>query len=104
DQRTADGAALIRTTGREALADLREVLGILRAPPTTGPSTPLPAAGHVHPLPATFPDPVSAPARPLPAGPLVPGPDPRAGEARLNPQPVLADLDRLLDQSRTAGV
>jgi signal transduction histidine kinase len=41
DARTAEGAALIRTTGREALADLRQVLGVLRpaevnaAPPPT---------------------------------------------------------------------
>ena len=42
DARTAEGAALIRTTGREALADLRAVLGVLRpaeaasaAPPPT---------------------------------------------------------------------
>ena len=31
DERLADGAALIRTTGREALAELRQVLGVLRA-------------------------------------------------------------------------
>ncbi|MBB5874001.1 signal transduction histidine kinase [Allocatelliglobosispora scoriae] len=32
DERLAQEAALIRTTGREALADLRQVLGVLRAP------------------------------------------------------------------------
>lgn len=31
DQATADGAELIRTTGREALAQLRDVLGVLRS-------------------------------------------------------------------------
>ncbi|MGA8113383.1 MAG: histidine kinase [Actinocatenispora sp.] len=34
DGRTAEGAELIRSTGREALANLREVLGILRSPVT----------------------------------------------------------------------
>jgi signal transduction histidine kinase len=57
DQPTADSAALIRTIGREALTDLRHVLGVLRSP-----------------------------------------------EARLDPQPGLADLDQLLEQSRLAGV
>jgi signal transduction histidine kinase len=33
DQRTAEGAALIRTTGRDALANLRDVLGVLRSSP-----------------------------------------------------------------------
>jgi signal transduction histidine kinase len=57
DRPTADSAALIRTIGREALTDLRHVLGVLRSP-----------------------------------------------EARLDPQPDLADLDRLLRQSRLAGI
>lgn len=57
DARTAEAAALIRDTGREALSNLREVLGVLR---------------------------------------------PR--EAARVPQPTLADLDRLLDQSRALGV
>jgi signal transduction histidine kinase len=62
DPRIADEAALIRTTGREALQDLREVLGMLRAP----------------------------------------GGEPGAPE--LAPQPTLADLDRLLESSRAAGL
>ncbi len=33
DEQTARAADLIRTTGREALANLRDVLGVLRAPP-----------------------------------------------------------------------
>jgi signal transduction histidine kinase len=32
DERSANEAALIRTTGREALTELRQVLGVLRAP------------------------------------------------------------------------
>ncbi|MFF0244907.1 sensor histidine kinase [Streptosporangium sandarakinum] len=57
DDRTAEAAALIGGIGREALGDLREVLGVLRAQ-----------------------DPVR------------------------DPQPTLADLDRLLDQTRALGV
>lgn len=61
DEETAVAAELIRTTGREALAQLREVIGILKS------------AGD-------------------------------AGESALGPQPTLVDLDRLLDQSRAAGI
>jgi signal transduction histidine kinase len=57
DEPTAEAAALIRTTGREALTDLREVLGVLRSQ-----------------------------------------------DARLDPQPTLDDLDRLVVQSRLAGI
>jgi signal transduction histidine kinase len=60
EERTAEAAAAIRLTGREALADLRQVLGVLRA------------QGGV--------------------------------EEVLAPQPVLADLDRLLDAARETGV
>ncbi|MFI7106762.1 sensor histidine kinase [Nonomuraea sp. NPDC050227] len=57
DARTAEAAALIGGVGREALTNLREVLGVLRSA------------------------------------------DPGRG-----PQPTLADLDRLLDQSRALGI
>lgn len=60
DERTAETAALIRGTGREALAELREILGVLRE-------------------------------------------DPEA-EAEAVPQPVLADLDRLIGDWREAGM
>ncbi|MFG2165155.1 sensor histidine kinase [Micromonospora chersina] len=43
DTATVEAAALIRTTGRAALTDLREVLGVLRQPAAGG--APLPAAG-----------------------------------------------------------
>ncbi|WP_248964786.1 sensor histidine kinase [Sphaerisporangium perillae] len=59
DERTAEAAALIGEIGREALADLRDVLGVLRS---------------------------------------------SQREAVLSPQPTLADLDRLLDQSRSLGM
>lgn len=61
DERTAAEAALIRTTGREALGNLRDVLGVLRSPHTPA-------------------------------------------EAALHPQPVLDNLDHLLDQSRAVGI
>lgn len=58
DESVATSAAQIRATGREALSQLRGVLGVLRSPEGAG----------------------------------------------LAPQPVLRDLDGLLDQSRTAGL
>ncbi|MBM7788048.1 sensor histidine kinase [Tenggerimyces flavus] len=61
DPQTAETADLIRTTGREALADLRTVLGVLRSQ-----------------------DPIA--------------------DKTLAPQPVLDDLDRLLEQSRAVGI
>ncbi|WP_020578349.1 histidine kinase [Actinopolymorpha alba] len=61
DERTAREAELIRDTGREALANLREVLGVLRSTDA-------------------------------------------ANDGPLSPQPMLADLDHLLDQSRAAGI
>lgn len=59
DERTEEAAALIAGIGREALTNLRDVLGVLRSP--------------------------------------------RKDEL-LSPQPTLADLDRLLDQSRSLGI
>lgn len=60
DDDTERTAALIRATGREALTDLRAVLGVLRSP--------------------------------------------HAASDQLAPPPVLRDLDRLLRQSRSAGL
>jgi signal transduction histidine kinase len=60
DEKLASEAALIRTTGREALTELRQVLGVLRTAEPTG--------------------------------------------AELRPQPDLSDVDRLLEQTRAAGV
>ncbi|MEY9211257.1 sensor histidine kinase [Thermobifida halotolerans] len=42
DERTAKAAELIRTTGREALAELREILGVLRDGGDTAPTAPQP--------------------------------------------------------------
>jgi signal transduction histidine kinase len=60
DERTAEAAGLIRTTGREALAELRGILGVLR--------------------------------------------DDTGAAAPTAPQPVLADLDRLVEEWRGAGM
>ncbi|ATL25661.1 two-component system sensor kinase [Streptomyces formicae] len=60
DEETALGAELIRTTGREALAQLRDVIGVLKASDGEG--------------------------------------------IALGPQPTLVDLERLLNQSRAAGM
>lgn len=59
DEAAAQKAGLIRQTGREALEELRHVLGLLRDP---------------------------------------------AGGVPLDPQPTLADLDRVVEQSRDAGL
>lgn len=61
DERTAEAAGVIRSTGREALANLRDVLGVLRSPYAVG-------------------------------------------DSALSPPPVLVDLERLLDDSRAAGI
>jgi signal transduction histidine kinase len=61
DEALAAEAALIRTTGREALTQLRDVLGVLRSPRS----------------------------------------DP---DSRVEPQPLLRHLDRLLQESRSAGI
>ncbi|MEV6424315.1 histidine kinase [Streptomyces sp. NPDC051662] len=60
DEGTAVAAELIRTTGREALAQLRDVIGVLKAAEGEG--------------------------------------------VALGPQPTLVDLERLLNQSRAAGM
>ncbi|MEV4182279.1 histidine kinase [Streptosporangium canum] len=65
DEKVAAEAELIRVTGKEALEQLRAVLGILTE---------------------------------------VPRRRPVIGEEALEPQPTLADLNWLLDQSRSAGV
>ncbi|MEU4513948.1 histidine kinase [Nonomuraea wenchangensis] len=81
DEEAARTAALIGGIGREALANLRDVLGVLRAP-------------------SRVPD--HAPDRALDRA-LDWAPDRRQAE-EVAPPPTFADLDRLLDQSRALGV
>jgi signal transduction histidine kinase len=73
-QRAADTMQQVSATGRQALAEMRRLLGLLgedRTPPATAP-----------------------------AAPGEPSPD----SDQLSPQPGLDDLDRLIDQVRAAGV
>jgi signal transduction histidine kinase len=76
-------AGLIRTTARQALDDLREVLGVLRGTEETGAPRP-------------------------PVGPGPPAPDPGthrlAPVPTLAPQPGLADVRELVEASRRSGV
>ncbi|MEU6788629.1 histidine kinase [Nonomuraea angiospora] len=74
DEETERAAALIGGIGREALANLRDVLGVLRAPESTPASSPESSPGSASENPA------------------------------LRPPPTLGDLDRLLDQSRALGI
>ncbi|MEQ7007299.1 histidine kinase [Actinopolymorpha sp. B17G11] len=86
DQRTAQAAALIRTTGRDALANLRDVLGVLRSNPSSVEWVSGTQGSHA---------PMTGQS----------SPDAGAFDAyALTPQPTLDDLDTLLDESRSAGV
>ncbi|MCM0673340.1 histidine kinase [Micromonospora phytophila] len=79
DPATVEAAALIRSTGRQALTDLREVLGVLRQ--TAAPAVDGAAVGT--------------------------GPAPRADQATATdtaPLPGLDGLDGLLRESRAAGL
>ena len=82
DAREALGA--IQATSRDALEEMRRMLGVLRRQDAA------PAAVRA--------DPGSAPAAPAAAGPV------RAAPAPLAPAPGLADLDRLIQRTRGAGV
>ncbi|MFG2101695.1 sensor histidine kinase [Micromonospora echinaurantiaca] len=74
DPATVEAAALIRSTGRQALTDLREVLGVLRQ-----------ATGGL---------------RPATGGTQVPG----AGQPDAAPLPGLGAVDELVRESRAAGL
>jgi signal transduction histidine kinase len=79
DERTVQTAALIRGIGREALTDLRDVLGVLRSSSTPAGDDDQDTNGS--------------------------GMESAAGQdAAQAPQPTLADLDRLLDQTRDLGI
>ncbi|MGR6912793.1 sensor histidine kinase [[Actinomadura] parvosata] len=88
DEETAETAALIGGIGREALSNLRDVLGVLRTPRPDSPATDL----------------SSRPALDDPGTRLSPRPALDDPGATYRPQPTLGDLDRLLDQSRALGI
>jgi signal transduction histidine kinase len=90
DARDALGA--IQATSRDALEEMRRMLGVLRQQDVSGPVPAVPAA-------AGMPMPRAADARPGPADAR-----PAAAGAPLAPAPGLADLDRLIQRTRGAGV
>ncbi|MEV0145768.1 MULTISPECIES: histidine kinase [unclassified Nonomuraea] len=111
DEPTAEAAALIGRVGREALSNLREVLGVLRStdPPVRGPGS----EDAVWESRSGSGDPSRDSARSASGSAEEPRADPAegfraalgdAGGAERHPQPTLADVDRLLDQSRALGV
>ncbi|MEZ7130582.1 sensor histidine kinase [Nonomuraea sp. AD125B] len=93
DEEAARTAALIGGIGREALTNLRDVLGVLRATNRATGRAPDCATGR-----ATSRAPDWAPGRATGWAP-----DRRQAE-EVAPPPTFADLDRLLDQSRALGV
>jgi signal transduction histidine kinase len=93
DARNALGA--IQATSREALDEMRRMLGVLRQADETGSS----ATGVPGTVGAAFPGAAGAALRGA-AG----GPDGGADAAPLFPAPGLADLDRLVSRTASAGV
>jgi len=92
DAREALGA--IQATSRDALEEMRRMLGVLRqqdASPAPPPADAPPPAGAPPPTDMAVPR-TAAEARPV------------AGRAPLAPAPGLADLDRLIQRTRGAGV
>ncbi|GAA2316324.1 hypothetical protein GCM10010149_80560 [Nonomuraea roseoviolacea subsp. roseoviolacea] len=140
DEPTAEAAALIGRVGRDALTDLREVLGVLRSAGGVScevevPASPEGDAASPGCTPTSREDGVASSEGVAASGPatglrvasgdgvsgdaFVPvdgvpdsrpaftdlvGRDQLTGGAELHPQPTLADLDRLLDESRALGV
>ncbi len=106
-----DALGAIQATSRDALEEMRRMLGVLRQQDVTpDPATAGPAAGTD---PAST-DPASTnpagagpagtgPAGTAPTGPLA-GPATAARQAPLAPAPGLASLDRLITRTRGAGV
>ena len=89
-------AGLIRTTARQALEDLRGVLGVLRGVDAAAAPAYPPPTGLL-PVPGLAPPPLPALAPGAGGGPL-------AGPADLTPQPGLDDVRALVEASRSAGV
>jgi signal transduction histidine kinase len=84
DARDALGA--IQATSRDALEEMRRMLGVLRQRDVSGPVRPAP------------------PGTSMPVPRAAAGASPAAGAAPLAPAPGLADLDRLLQRTRGASV
>jgi signal transduction histidine kinase len=97
DAREALGA--IQATSRDALEEMRRMLGVLRQQDAS------PGPVRAAPPPGSMPVPGTAAAGGPAAGPAGgPAAGPAGGSAPLAPAPGLADLDRLLQRTRGAGV
>ncbi len=91
--RAATAIQAVSATGREALGEMRRLLGVLRADPV-GAALAEQSAG------AGRPDPTGGPA--VGVAPSAADDGPPAGDRA--PQPGVADLDRLVEQVRAAGL
>ncbi|MEU1669591.1 histidine kinase [Streptomyces sparsogenes] len=92
-ERATQALEAIGDTSREALGELRKLLGMLRD--ATADPTQRPALAGLAPQPALGG---------LPQRPALGDPDQRSAPAALAPQPALADLDLLLGRVREAGL
>ncbi|MFE6780177.1 sensor histidine kinase [Streptomyces sp. NPDC057702] len=97
-QDVAQAAGVIRASAHQALEDLREVIGVLRAPiGQPAPDQPAPATAE--------PPAVARPATTAPATTERPATtEPPASAVPSRPQPTLADLPRLVEESRQAAM
>ncbi|MGA4841433.1 sensor histidine kinase [Streptomyces sp. G45] len=95
-EKAVKNAALVGDMGRQALTELREMLGVLRAGESAARPAPAPV---VVPLAAVGAAAAQAASRVEDAGGVS-----GAGEAEAVEGPCLAELDELVDQSRAAGM
>ncbi|WP_069816162.1 sensor histidine kinase [Streptomyces sp. TP-A0874] len=119
--RAAKNAGLVADMGRQALTELREMLGVLRAKPgQDDPPGQAGAAVRSGGVPSSAQDPAAVPERPgagaggrtaplpgarSPVGAVGSGAAPDGGRsAPVAEGPTLGELETLLDQSRTAGM
>ncbi|MER7830977.1 histidine kinase [Streptomyces sp. NPDC095602] len=102
-QKAVRNAALVGEMGRQALTELREMLGVLRADPAPGASTASTASGGPGASGARGPagEPLAAVGRAAAAAASAAGADRSAGAPEDGPG--LAGIEELVEQSRAAG-